>query len=65
MIDHDFNPPAPGPQHSVEKAGRLERMSLTGNSHPIVTRDYRVPRAPPPHIHTAFLDIHGCIKFIL
>ena len=26
-------------------------MSLTGNSHPILTRGFRVSREPPPHIH--------------
>ena len=30
------------------KAGRFERVSLTGNSHPIVTRGSRVSRAPHP-----------------
>ena len=31
------------------KAGRFERMSLTGNSHDIVTRGSRFSRAPPHH----------------
>jgi len=29
------------------KAGRFGRVSLTSNSHPIVTRGSRVSRAPP------------------
>ena len=41
------------------KAGWVERMSLTGNNHPIVTRDSRVSRAPPHHIFPAFVDLHG------
>ena len=39
--------------------GKFERMSLTGNCHPIVTRDSRASRAPPHHILPAFLNIHG------
>ena len=41
-------------------------VSLTGNSHPIVTRGFRVSRAPPHHTlrgrFPAFLYLHG-IKF--
>ena len=36
-------------------------MSLTGNSHPIVTRCSRVSRAPPNHTLPAFLILHGII----
>ena len=34
-------------------------MSLTGNSHPIVTRDSRGSRARPHHTHPACLNLHG------
>ena len=40
-------------------AGRFERMSLAGNSHPIVTRGSRVSRAPPHHTLSAFLNVYG------
>ena len=33
-------------------------MSLTGNSHPIVTRGSRISRAPPHHTLPAFLNLH-------
>ena len=34
-------------------------MSLTGNNHPIVTRDSHVSRAPPHNTLPAFLNLHG------
>ena len=44
-------------------AGRFERVSLTGNSHPIVTGGSRVSHAPPRHTlregFPAFLNLHG------
>ena len=41
------------------KAGRFSRMSLTSNSHPIVTRGSRVSRTPPHHTLPAFLNLYG------
>ena len=42
-------------------------MSLIGNSHPMVTRGCRVPRAPPLHTLRgslpAFLNLHGAKKY--
>ena len=34
-------------------------MSLTGNSHSIVTPGARVSRAPPHYTLPAFLNLHG------
>ena len=34
-------------------------VSLTGNSHPTVTRGSRVSRAPPNHTLPAFLNLNG------
>ena len=34
-------------------------MSLTGNSHPFVTRGSHVSRAPPHHTLPAFVNLHG------
>ena len=44
------------------KAGRFEGASLTGNSHPIVTRDSHASRVPPRHSFrggfTVFPNLH-------
>ena len=37
-------------------------MLLFDSSHSIVTRDCRVPRAPPHHTLPAFLNLNGSIK---
>ena len=34
-------------------------MSLTGNSHSILSRSPRISRAPPHHTLPAFLNLHG------
>ena len=54
------------------KAGRFERVSLTGNTHCILTRGSHVFRAPPHHTLQgglpAFLSLHGiyyCLKLFL
>ena len=36
------------------KAGKFEKMLSLGNSHPFVTRGYRVSRAPPHHTSPRF-----------
>ena len=41
------------------KAGKFERMSLTGNSHPKMTGGSRVSRAPPQYTLPAFRNLHG------
>ena len=45
------------------KARKFERVPLKGNSHSIVTRGFRVSRAPPCHTlrggFSAFLNFHG------
>ena len=49
------------------KAWRFERMSLIRNSHTMVTRGSRVPRAPPLHTLReslpAFLNLHDAEKY--
>ena len=44
---------------TIEKAGRFEKMLHFDSSHPIVTRDFRVSRAPQYHTFPAFLNING------
>ena len=44
------------------KAGRFERMSLTGNSRSNVTRGSRVSLTPPHHTLPAFLKVHGTCR---
>ena len=46
------------------KAEKFERMSITGNSHLLVTRGSRVSPAPPYHILPAFPNIHGRSKIL-
>ena len=41
------------------KAERFQRMFLTGNSHPIVTRGSHVSRVPPHHTLPAVINLHG------
>ena len=43
----------------ILKSGEIREVSLTGNSHPIVTRGSHASRAPPRLTLPAFLNLHG------